>query len=446
MNWTLQQILSLSAIPATQSNAQKIAKGTTLSNLGTDESFLWGECQGSGSSAYFITIDLSDGAAKCNCPARQFPCKHALGLFLYFAASPHVFHKVTPPSWATAWMEKRKKGTPVISVVTPEIQEQKTVRKEELEDKKMETLKKDLDDAILWVEDIIRSGIASQESRMYEFAEAQKVWMSNAKAEGLRALIDEIARTVGDGEGTEWLQKFLLKSGELYFLFKLLKNIEAAQEPFRKSVKQLIGFYEQRKDVLPLPAIKDIWMIMGSIQEEVEDKHNLLIRKIWLYGKKTGERALITDFAFNGVFTEQYGPTGSCFEGEIVYYPGIVRQRALVKTQIRTIEKVSPVFMGFEENFRRHAQEISAFPWLKQFPFLLSEMKIGNSGKQWFLTDSQMKAIPMKISREKAMYILVLTGNQSFNVFGEWLDNQFLPLTIFTHESIFPVNQKKIPV
>ncbi len=441
MNWTLQQILSLSSNPATQANGQKIAKGTTLSNLGTDDSFLWGECQGSGTSVYFITIDLSDGAAKCSCPSKQFPCKHSLGLFLYFVAHPQSFHKTPPPLAAFTWMERRKKGTPP-PVTSLEVQEQNNTRKEEIEDKKLTALKKDIEDAILWVEDIIRSGIANLESRKYDFAETQKVWMSNAKAEGLRGLIDELARIAEEGSGTEWLEKFWLKSGELYFLLKLLKNEEYMPEPFRKSVKHLIGFSEQKKDLLPLKGVTDIWIILGSIQQDVEDRHKLTLRKIWLYGKKSRETALITDFAFNGIFTEQYGPAGSCFEGEIVFYPGVVKQRALVKTQIRTIEEVHPVFKGFAENFRLHAENISIFPWIKQFPFLLSEMKIGFSENRWFFTDDKMNAIPLQVSREKAMDILVLTGNQPFDVFGEWSDNLFVPLTIFTKQRIFPLNLK----
>lgn len=86
-----EQIFSWAPNPAAVSNARKIlAKGglTDLSCL-EDGSLYWGSCQGSGKSAYEVSVDFSEGEEpvfRCSCPSRQFPCKHCLALLFALAA------------------------------------------------------------------------------------------------------------------------------------------------------------------------------------------------------------------------------------------------------------------------------------------------------------------------------------------------------------------------
>ncbi|HUZ54987.1 MAG TPA: SWIM zinc finger family protein [Streptosporangiaceae bacterium] len=54
------------------------------SGSGHDEHAVWGECRGSGQLPYLTQAALDDAAAKCSCPSRKFPCKHAIGLLLRY--------------------------------------------------------------------------------------------------------------------------------------------------------------------------------------------------------------------------------------------------------------------------------------------------------------------------------------------------------------------------
>ena len=243
-----------------------------------------------------------------------------------------------------------------------------------------------------------------------------------------------------DGASTEWLNTFFYKTGEFYILLKLLQNIEKMPENFQKTLKQFIGFWEDKKTIMQEPGIQDEWIITGSLQQDVEDRHGVVGRRTWLYGKNTGQTALILDYVFGGVFQEHYGLVGACFEGEIVFYPGVLKQRAVVKSQSRAISEEKPQFISLYENLQRHATTLSAFPWLTQYPFLLSKMSIVSVEKKWFLVDEKMKMIPLKIAREKALKMLVITGNQPFDVFGEWAENIFFPMTVWSNERVFPLN------
>lgn len=57
-------------------------------NVSEDEDLLFGECLGSGKSNYVCSVDFitpDNPVARCSCPSRQFPCKHALGLMYAYA-------------------------------------------------------------------------------------------------------------------------------------------------------------------------------------------------------------------------------------------------------------------------------------------------------------------------------------------------------------------------
>ena len=71
-------------------NAKKISQkgGFVKLCISEDETLLFGECKGSGKNPYITSADLigETPVFRCNCPSRQFPCKHALALMMDYAA------------------------------------------------------------------------------------------------------------------------------------------------------------------------------------------------------------------------------------------------------------------------------------------------------------------------------------------------------------------------
>ena len=57
-------------------------------HISEDGTLIFGECQGSGKEPYRCSSDFArpeQPTHRCNCPSRQFPCKHCLGLMYAFA-------------------------------------------------------------------------------------------------------------------------------------------------------------------------------------------------------------------------------------------------------------------------------------------------------------------------------------------------------------------------
>ncbi|HEX2945469.1 MAG TPA: SWIM zinc finger family protein [Clostridia bacterium] len=77
-------------------------------NISQDETVIFGECVGSGTSNYLTSVDFikpDSPVFRCTCPSRQFPCKHALGL-MYAYSSGKKFTTDTIPADI---LEKRDK-------------------------------------------------------------------------------------------------------------------------------------------------------------------------------------------------------------------------------------------------------------------------------------------------------------------------------------------------
>src|SRR2546427_572245 len=105
MKWTAEQILAMAPdAPAAAACGAYAARKRWVS-IGCDARALWGECRGSGSRPYQVQIDLTGPAFKCSCPSRKFPCKHAVGLFLFCTAQgPPVRAQ---PAWVAEWILTR---------------------------------------------------------------------------------------------------------------------------------------------------------------------------------------------------------------------------------------------------------------------------------------------------------------------------------------------------
>lgn len=103
---------------ATKNGRALVVKGkfTTL-NKSADDTLLFGQCQGSGKDPYLCSADFQVAESpvfRCNCPSRQFPCKHSIGLMFAFVQGKQFTVADVPESIASkrekavARVEKKK--------------------------------------------------------------------------------------------------------------------------------------------------------------------------------------------------------------------------------------------------------------------------------------------------------------------------------------------------
>ncbi|MBE0390333.1 SWIM zinc finger family protein [Flavobacterium sp. PL002] len=134
MEITLKKIEELAPNAAAAKNGQELVKKSKFSNLkiNADNNLIWGECAGSGKNPYYCSADYMEATSpvfRCNCPSRQFPCKHAIGL-LYAFAQGNAFDTAEIPEDI---LSKRNKQEQKL--------EKKTQEKERVKDKTVKAKK-----------------------------------------------------------------------------------------------------------------------------------------------------------------------------------------------------------------------------------------------------------------------------------------------------------------
>jgi len=91
MELTQTYIDSLAPNADAASNGKSLAKKGSFTQLSIsrEDDLLFGLCAGSGKNPYVCSVDFFDKSkppvARCSCPSRQIPCKHALGLMYAYA-------------------------------------------------------------------------------------------------------------------------------------------------------------------------------------------------------------------------------------------------------------------------------------------------------------------------------------------------------------------------
>jgi len=128
MNITAKFIEELAPNAAAAKNGRDLVNKNKFSNLkkSEDGTLIWGECAGSGKNPYACSADFMDEnnpVCRCNCPSRQFPCKHGLGL-LYAYEKGFNFAIAEIPEDISAKREKAEKK-----------QEKKALEKETIKEK-----------------------------------------------------------------------------------------------------------------------------------------------------------------------------------------------------------------------------------------------------------------------------------------------------------------------
>lgn len=93
---TVDQVQSLAPDARSFADAKKLAKPAAWRRLGRDGDAVWGVALGSKGDAYAVFARSAAGA-RCSCPSRKSPCKHALALLL-LAANGHPFSEEALPA------------------------------------------------------------------------------------------------------------------------------------------------------------------------------------------------------------------------------------------------------------------------------------------------------------------------------------------------------------
>jgi hypothetical protein len=399
--------------------------------LGRSEAVLWGECRGS--ALYQVRVDLSSSTVTCSCPSRKHPCKHGLGLLYLAAASPDALPLVDPPAWVSAWLakratarEKRATRTATTTEATKEPASPDAAKPAGRADKRAAAVAQGLDALDLWLDDLLRQGLATVETQPATFWERQAARMVDAQAPGIAARLRHMAGL--PNASPDWPRHLLDELGRLALLCEAYRRLDTLAPALREDVRQAIGWTLKEEDVLARgEVVADLWLVLGQY---VREEERLRMQRTWLRGVRTGRSAFVLQFSFGTAPFKATPRPGVRQEAELVYWPSAYPQRALVRAasgQPTALRHGIPGTPSFEPFLAEVARATACQPWLDRFLLVLNgAVPLWGEGRRWSVCDTAGHALPL--APGDYWDLLALSGGHPVDLAAEWDGTALLPL------------------
>jgi hypothetical protein len=422
---TEDQILTLAPDEASKKSGKDLANPNKWVNKGANEQALWGEAQGSGSKPYQTQIDLSNIAFKCSCPSRKFPCKHGLGLMLFYTRQQNAFTATEAPAWVADWLSKRT-----------EKEEKKATKEEKPVDeaaqaKRQQARQNKVADGIeelrLWMKDIVRNGILNIPDKGFAYFESMAKRMIDAQSPGLANMIRNLGEINFYAEG--WQSRFMDQLAAIYLTTTGYSNSESIDANLQQDIKTWIGFTQNLEELKAQTGITDTWLVLSKQIFEVD---NISTERNWLYGTTSSQYALVLQFIVRGQGALLTFTPGMFIQAELVFYPSTAPLRAIVKRQIASDAVNS--FAGFS-NWQQ-VSEIetllsSSMPVRSERPFIVQQLKPVRYNNQWWLQDADQKMMQLKNEHKSIWKILSLSGGDAMNMVVIGKEDQYEPVGVW---------------
>lgn len=427
MALTLEQVVEMAPDGSSAAAGKKLMALKNWEGVGRDADALWGLCRGS--ALYQVKVDLATMGYHCSCPSRKFPCKHVLGLPMLWAASASAVSEQSPPDWVSDWLQRRrqrdeKKAERQAAETQKPVDEKAQQRRAEQRSDRVTDGLARLD---IWLKDLVRSGLATVETRPESFWEEQAKRLVDAQAPGLAS---RVARLAAIPRATpDWPARLLAELGRIAILLQAWHRIEQLDPALQSDVRQLLGWTVPQAELERGEPIDDRWIVVG---QWVDEDDRVRAQRSWLVGRATGRTALVLQFSPGAQpFAESIVP-GSEQRATLVYYPGAVAQRAKLLGRQGNVESVAqrppgaPTIAAFLDTV---ADALARQPWLSAFGCVLRDVTLVPQDGRWLACDSAGHALPLLA--HDCWKMLAVTGGRPCDLCGEWNGYALRPLGFF---------------
>ncbi|MGW7055971.1 SWIM zinc finger family protein [Streptomyces sp. NPDC054887] len=432
VRWTAEQVLALAPDDASRRTGSRLGTAGPWSEAGSSGAgAVWGLCRGSGSTPYRTVVDTAGGgpAFKCSCPSRKFPCKHALGLLLLWAADEPAVRNGEPPGWAEEWLAARRaKAAPADTAARRTADPGAARRRAEQRAERITLGAAELEQRLT---DLLRGGLASAEQSGYGLWEETARRMVDAQAPGLAARVRELGAVPASGPG--WPARLLEECALLHLLDAAWPVRERLPEPLAATVRGRVGLTASAEG----PPVRDRWLVLA--QYDTPDG-KLVTRRIWLYGEESRRTALVLSFGAAGRAPDVTLPTGLVLDTELTFHPGRLRADLGDGPAALPAPMLSPP-PGVDTTtaIRAYGTALRDDPWLESYPVTLGQVVPTPTADSWQLGDVQagyaLPLAPAALTGPGLWKLVALSGGGPVTVFGECGHRGFTPLAAWSDGS-----------
>jgi hypothetical protein len=474
MSLTLNKIEQMAPDQASLKAAaglRKPAKWPLLAQL-SDNTLIWGECQGSGSTPYRSVASLTDLGYKCTCPSRKFPCKHVLALLWQYAENAARFETAeNSPDWVQDWVARRRPKTTTtesssapkpqggkpgaksisLSVVDAETAKPRDEKAEARAARQRERLKAQREAAVLagldelerWLSDQIANGLAAFAPVASTQCRVAARRLVDAKAPSLAASIDALPSEFFALPETLRDDFLFEKLGTIALLINAYRRTEQLPPALAQDVRRAVGWTMRRDELLADPEatrVKGTWFVAATREEVQPDKLRRL--ETWLMREPDTEGstlpddhrfALLLDFVpvSAGGASFPYAP-GERFIAELVFYPSATPMRAmLVERSILSGNGAWPMPPGnLADAYSGYLSTLALNPFLGEWPLTAKDITIEERGAGGIWLNGG--DLELRITDKQVEPLLPLSGIKDVQVVGLWNGHLFTVLAANT--------------
>jgi hypothetical protein len=420
--WTAERVLELAPDAGSARAARSLARPGRWSALGSNDSLVWGKCQGSARDPYQVTIDLNEPAFRCTCPSRKFPCKHGLALLLLWAAGDgSVADLDSAADFAAAWADeraarggrRRSAGEP-----DPEARAKRIAERESL-------MSAGLDEFERWLFDLVRQGLAGVRGQPAGFWETAAARLVDAQVPGLAERVRAMGSAVHVRD--DWAPHLLSHLGRWYLAVRAWRQRATLPQATMGDLRAVLGWPRRSEEILAGERLRDRWWVMGLRQDEDE---RLLSQRTWLYGEDSGETVVLLDFAAAGGSLRVPHVLGSVLDGELALYPGSTPRRVLLAGEPSTSTGGGlPVADTVSRALDLAATWQADNPWLDRIPMALGAVTVVPGDEDAMLVDRDGNAVTL-VREFDPWPLLALSGGHPVDLFGEWIGHRLHPCSV----------------
>ncbi len=432
-SWTPEQAASLAPDAASLKAAQGLASPRKWTLLGRDERFVWGLAQGSGKDPYQAQIDLEEPAFKCSCPSRKFPCKHGLGLLLIFSSQPATVAVGARPAWVDEWAAKRAERA---AKAEARAQEPAAAPDPEAQAKRREKRAANVARGVEyldgWLRDLVRQGTAAAQAAGYKFWDEPARRLVDAQAPGLARRV----RALGSLTNTPTDEARLLAGlGRLHLLLAAARRREVLDPEWQAEIDSQLGWTADQDEVRQGGGVRAVWFAAAQTSSE---EAGVVTRATYLFSGD-GRRAQVLEFSHSSQAAASALVAGRAFEGELVFFPGVESERALLKTA--PADTPRPPLQFFESCAAlqtAHAARLAANPWRDEMAALVRLVPSTADGR-WWLHDATGETIPLAPEFKAGWELLACSGGRPLGLCGVWDGFVFRPLSVIDEAGAIPL-------
>ncbi|MEL6970354.1 MAG: SWIM zinc finger family protein [Bacteroidota bacterium] len=417
-SWSYERLLQLAPDTGTLEQARKLFFAKRWLVLEGNGQYLWGVYETPYGQRIEAAVRLEPPLLKCSCKSRRRPCKHALAMVMLFLNRNEVWKvKEELPDWAQALVGQQEKATQKPKTTAPD--QQKQAQRIALMDAGVAELDK-------WLRTVARVGLA-------QMVQAPEEW-ENLAARMVDSKLGSIARRIRLCQQwlqeEDWVEGVTAELGLLYLFVLAWQRKESLQPDQKRELLQVAGWNVRKDQLSTSNSIEDNWLVLG-LSSGVEEK--LKFRRTWLRGERSGQYALLLDFAFGDRGFEDHWVTGSVLKGRLLFYPGQPNIRAAFQQYQVSREPYEAVvaYADLEEVKNSYAKALGQSPWLLVLPALVDNvLPIYKTEKeQFFLLDEEKRYLSMANS-DASWKLLATSAGQSISCFGEYDGRIFRPISV----------------